>query len=216
MGTENIPSAAVSTDEVHAEKLMGGQKRNSRKRRILIFTLVSLMNVALLALLWSQLLTPAPNASQNQVGSLQGSSPLIGHPAPDFTLPVLNAHPTTKIHLAALKGKPVMLNFWASWCDPCKQEAPLLAATWKRVQGQGIVFLGVDFEDTQSDALSFLHTYGIPYQNVVDANGSTGIDYGITGVPETFFLNRQGIIVSKVIEELSEQTLLSNLRLITR
>lgn len=215
MGTENPLSADLSMHEEHIEKLQGGQKRSSRKRRILIFTLVSLLNVALLGLLWSQLLTPAQNQAQNQSGSLQGSSPLDGHPAPDFTLPVLSTHLTTKIHLAALKGKPVMLNFWASWCDPCKQEAPLLAATWKRVQSQGIVFLGIDFEDTQSDGLSFLHTYGITYQNVVDTSGSTGIDYGVTGVPETVFINRHGVIVSKVIGQLNEQTLMSNLQLIT-
>jgi len=108
-----------------------------------------------------------------------------------------------------------MLNFWASWCNPCKHEAPLLEATWQRVQGQGVVFIGVDYEDTQTDGLSFLNTYGITYTNVVDTSGATAINYGVTGVPETVFIDRHGIIVQKVIGELSEQTLKRNLQLLS-
>ncbi len=114
------------------------------------------------------------------------------------------------------KGKAVMLNFWASWCDPCKHEAPLLQATWQHVKGQGIVFLGIDFEDRQSDGLSFLQTYGITYPNVIDTNGSVAINYGVTGVPETVFIDRHGVFVHKVIGELTEQTLDSNLQLLSR
>jgi cytochrome c biogenesis protein CcmG, thiol:disulfide interchange protein DsbE len=173
---------------------------------------VSLANLALLVLLGSQLLTAAPNQSK------AGISPLIGHPAPDFTLAVLGplTSSASTIHLASLKGKPIMLNFWASWCIPCQDEAPLLQATWKSVQGQGIVFLGIDFEDSQSAGLNFLHTYGITYLNVTDGTGSTAINYGVSAVPETFFLDRRGVIVSKVIGELTEQTMQSNLQLIAR
>ena len=107
-----------------------------------------------------------------------------------------------------------MLNFWASWCDPCKHEAPLLSANWPIFQRQGVLFLGVDFQDTRSDGLAFLHTYGISYPNVVDSSGSTAINYGVSAVPETFFINRQGIIVSKVIGEVTEQSLQNNIHLI--
>src|SRR6266851_1558185 len=126
-----------------------------------------------------------------------GISPLIGHPAPDFTLTVLSSRPAPAIHLASLKGKPVMINFWASWCVPCQQEAPLLQSTWQHVQSQGIIFLGIDFQDDHTEGLNFLHTYKITYLNVVDVTGSIAINYGLTGVPETFFLNRRGVVVSK-------------------
>jgi len=171
---------------------------------------VGLVNLALLALLGSQLLTPAQNQSN------ASSSPLIGHPAPDFTLVVLSAHAGTavKMHLADLKGKPIVLNFWASWCDPCKHEAPLLQAMWRSAQSQGVIFLGVDFQDTRSAGLNFLQTYGITYPNVADDTGSTAINYGVTGVPETFFLDRHGVIVSKVIGELTAQTMQRNLQLL--
>jgi cytochrome c biogenesis protein CcmG, thiol:disulfide interchange protein DsbE len=206
MEVEKKPSEGALPDERHVRQLTGGQKRNARRRRFIIVFAVSIINVALLALLGSQLLIPAQDQSHSADSSLEG------HPAPDFTLATLNVHAAPKIELASLKGKPVMLNFWASWCDPCKHEAPLLETTWLRVQGQGIVFLGIDFQDTASGGLSFLRTYGITYPNVVDAAGSVAINYGVTGVPETYFLDRRGVVVQKVIGELTEQTLQSNLQ----
>lgn len=210
METEDRLFTSVSPNETQDEQRTVRRRRGSSKRHITIFVVVSLLCVGLLALLGSQLLVPASNQSDS------GNSPLIGRPAPDFTVAALSTHPVPTIHLTSLKGKPLLLNFWASWCGPCKHEAPLLQATWQRVQSQGIEFLGIDFQDTQSDGLSFLQMYGITYPNVVDTNGSVAINYGVTGVPETFFLNRQGVIVHKVIGELTEQTLQSNLQLITR
>ncbi|MFL5656130.1 MAG: TlpA family protein disulfide reductase [Ktedonobacteraceae bacterium] len=124
-----------------------------------------------------------------------GSSPLDGHPAPDFTLAALSTHPASAMHLASLKGKPVVLNFWASWCDPCKREAPIWQSIWQRVRSQGIVFIGVNYQDAQSDALNFLRTYGISYSNGVDPGSSTAISYGVTGIPETVFIDRRGVVV---------------------
>jgi len=212
MEIEEKPPEGVPPDEAHMEKLPEKPKRRTRRRRMLIFIAVSLFNVGLVALLASQLLVPA----QNQSGSTADNSPLIGHPAPDFTLAVLSAHPAPVLHLASFRGKPVVVNFWASWCDPCKHEAHLLEATWQHARSQGIVFIGVDYEDTQSDGLNFLQTYGITYANVVDSSGATAINYGVTGVPETVFIDRHGVIVHKVTGELSEQTLQDNLAMLSR
>src|SRR6266566_3778227 len=195
MQAEEQPSTiSTSPGKIPPEQFTRGRKSSTRRRRTIIVMVVSLVNLALLVLLGSQLLTPAQHQSN------AGKSPLIGHPAPDFTLAVLSAHAgaASKLHLADLKGKPSVLNFWASWCDPCKHEAPLLQATWRSTQSQGIIFLGVDFQDTRSAGLNFLQTYGITYPNVADDTGSTAINYGVTGVPETFFLDRHGVIVSKV------------------
>jgi cytochrome c biogenesis protein CcmG/thiol:disulfide interchange protein DsbE len=198
----------LSPGETKAEKGAGEHRRSGGKRRIVVFLAVSLACVALLALLGSQILVPA----QNQTNSV--ISPLLGHSAPDFTLAALSSRPAPAIHLASLKGKPVMINFWASWCVPCQQEAPLLQSTWQNVQSQGIIFLGIDFQDDHTEGLNLLRTYKITYLNVVDVTGSTAINYGLTGVPETFFLNRRGVVVSKVIGELTQQTLQSNLQVI--
>jgi len=212
MQAEEQPSVNTSPGDKSGEQLTGERKGRTQKRRIVLFVVASLLSVGLLALLGSQLLVPAQNQSD------AGSSPLIGHPAPDFTLAVLGPHSSaaSTIHLASLKGKPIMLNFWASWCIPCQHEAPLLQATWQSAQRPGIIFLGIDFQDAHSDGLNFLQTYGITYPNVADDTGSTTIDYGVSGIPETFFIDRQGVIVSKVIGELTRQTLQSNLQLLAR
>ncbi len=184
-------------------------RKGSRKRSITIFAVISLLNVGLLVFLWTQLLTPAQNAAQVQ-------DPLVGHPAPNFTLDALSLHSAAPISLANFKGKPVMLNVWSSTCVPCVNEAPLLQSLWRRVQSQGVVFIGIDFQDIKSDGLSFLKKYGVTYPNVLDASGSTAISYGVTGTPETLFINRQGVVVSRVAGELTEQTFQSNLKLISR
>ncbi len=187
------------------------QKSKSRRRRIIIFTVISLVNVGLLAVLWIALLTPAKNSNNSA-----GSDPLLSKPAPDFTLALLSKQAGKALHLADLKGKLVVINFWASWCDPCKQEAPLLQAQWQRAKAQGVVFIGIDFQDGQSAALSFVQQNDLTYTNVVDPNGSTGINYGVTGVPETFFIDRHGVIVNTVRKELTAQVLQSGVAALLR
>jgi cytochrome c biogenesis protein CcmG/thiol:disulfide interchange protein DsbE len=212
MGSMEAEGTPSEVDQAEKPEPARGRK-SSRRRNITIFIVVSMLNVGLLALLWTQLLTPAQNAGQNQANA---ADPLIGHPAPNFTLDALSLHAAPAISLASYKGRPVMLNVWSSTCVPCVDEASLLQAQWQRVKSQGIVFLGIDFQDVKSDGLSFLHKYGITYLNVLDATGSTAISYGVSGTPETIFINRAGIVASRVIGQLTEQTLQSNLQLISR
>ena len=202
-------------DNAQAEKQESVPKRKrSRKRSIIIFSVVTLLNIVVLAFLWTQLLTPA----QNTQGSSQTNTndPLIGHPAPNFTLDALNLRPDAPVSLASFKGKPIILNVWNSTCVPCMDEAHLLQSLWQKVKLQGVVFIGIDFQDLKGDGVNFLKTYGVTYQNVLDVSGSTAISYGVTATPETLFINRQGVVVSRVISELTEQSFQSNLQLITR
>ena len=188
--------------------VQGPVLKNKRKRRILIFCVVSLINVGLLALLVTQLLTPAPKAE---------SDPLVGHAAPDFSLAMLRPHSgQSALALSNFKGKPVVLNFWASWCDPCKEEAPLLESRWNQAQAQGkdVVFLGIDFQDSSNNSISFLQQYRITYPTVVDAQGSAAMKYGVTSLPQTIFISRNGTVLSRVPRELTTQALSSNLQLI--
>jgi cytochrome c biogenesis protein CcmG, thiol:disulfide interchange protein DsbE len=189
------------------------KRKGSRKRNITIFFVVSLLNVGLLALLWSQLLTPAQNQASSSGPT--AANPLQGRPAPDFRLAALSAGQGSTLDLASFKGRAVVLNFWSSSCVPCQQEAPMLQSTWRQLQEKGIVFVGVDFEDAQSDGLSFLQKYGITYPNALDANGATAINYGVTYTPTTYFINKQGVVVSMIPREMTAQELQKNVQLLT-
>ncbi len=116
-------------------------------------------------------------------------------PVPTVTLPALTAGPP--VALAALRGHPVVINFWASWCVPCREEAPLLEQVSKEYRNRGVVVLGIDTQDLEAPARAFLVRYGITYPNVRDPDGSVSRLFGATGVPETFFISPDGKIRGK-------------------
>jgi cytochrome c biogenesis protein CcmG/thiol:disulfide interchange protein DsbE len=207
-----MDTKAITSEKVGIQQKEAAKPR-SRKRSIIIFVVVSLLNVGLLIVLWTQLLTPRSGLSQDDKSSIVGfvASPLIGKPAPDFTLPVLNGN-GTKLHLANLKGKVVMVNFWASWCQPCRQEASVLQRVWTKWQSKDVVLLGVDGAEAEREALSFVHQHGITYQNVRDSmDGATAISYGATANPETFFINRDGVVAAHWIGPIDEQSVQAEL-----
>ena len=188
--------------------VQGSVLKNKRRRRILIFCAVSVVNVGLLAFILTQLLTPAP---------VSRSDPLIGHAAPNFSLTMLSTHSSTSvISLSNFKGKAVVLNFWASWCSPCQDEAPLLESAWKQshAQGKDVIFLGIDFQESSNAGTGFLEQYGITYPAVMDTDGSVASKYGVTSLPVTIFIQRNGTVVSRVAQQLTSQSLASNLQLI--
>jgi cytochrome c biogenesis protein CcmG/thiol:disulfide interchange protein DsbE len=124
-----------------------------------------------------------------------GKEAELGKPAPDFTLNRVGA--PGKLQLASLRGKVVVLNFWASWCYPCNQEAPTLQAAAKR-WGKRVVVLGVDVNDPTSDARKFARKFKLTYPLVHDNHNVTSPKYGLTGLPETFFIDRSGKLVGHV------------------
>lgn len=131
--------------------------------------------------------------------------------APDFTLPRLDRE--GHLRLEALRGKAVVLNFWASWCIPCKEEAPRLQAASRRWAAQGVVVVGIDSQDFRGDARRFVRRYGVTYPNVHDGAGKTRDSYGVTGLPETFFIDRRGKLVGDHVQgPVSERQLTDNIR----
>ena len=124
-----------------------------------------------------------------------GKEAKLGKPAPNFTLNRVGAPGT--LQLASLRGKVVVLNFWASWCYPCNQEAPTLQAAAKR-WGKRVVVLGVDVNDPTSDARKFARKFKLTYPLVHDNHNVTSPKYGLTGLPETFFIDRSGKLVGHV------------------
>ncbi len=196
-------------------------RQHSRKRNITVFVIVCLLNVGLLAILWTQLTTPAtvvPKGASHSVDdpSLTGfiSSPLIGRPAPDFKLSALNGsvNSAKQVHLADFKGRPVIINFWSSSCAPCQVETPFLQKSWSGLQQKGVSLIGIDGFEQVSNAQSFMQRYGVTYTNVQDnLDGATGISFGVTGNPETYFIDKNGVVVARWIGALNEQGLQSGL-----
>jgi cytochrome c biogenesis protein CcmG/thiol:disulfide interchange protein DsbE len=123
----------------------------------------------------------------------QQHAPRVGAAAPVFTLRRLDGGGT--VSLAALRGKPVVLNFWASWCIPCKTEAKALEQAWTQYRGRGVVFVGVDFHDVTGDARRFVAAHELTFPMVQDGSGDVTGSYGITQVPETYVLDRQGRVL---------------------
>jgi cytochrome c biogenesis protein CcmG/thiol:disulfide interchange protein DsbE len=123
-----------------------------------------------------------------------GRSPV----APDFSLRRLNGD--GQLRLRSLRGRAVVLNFWASWCVPCKQEAPLLETAAKRYRSAGLVVVGVDAQDFRSDARHFVQHYGLTYPIVHDDGTSTSTHYDVTGFPETWFIDRSGHVVGEHVK----------------
>lgn len=140
------------------------------------------------------------------LASKQGNTgnSLLAREAPGFTLELFDGNTVT---LSDLRGQPVVVNFWASWCSPCREEAADLENVWRDYKGQGVVFVGINVSDARQDALDYIKEFDITYSNGPDQGKKIYNTYGVTGFPETFFVNRQGIIVRKYVGPLDEQTL---------
>jgi cytochrome c biogenesis protein CcmG/thiol:disulfide interchange protein DsbE len=134
--------------------------------------------------------------------------PQLGDPAPDFTLMLLDG---SQMSLGDLRGQVAVVNFWASWCGPCRREAPALQQVWESYQDQGVAFLGLSYQDARNASQSFVEEFGITYPNGIDARGRISKSYGITGVPETFVIDRDGNVVWFNVGEVSADTLIEQL-----
>lgn len=144
-------------------------------------------------------------------------SPLVGRPAPAFSVTLFDGQ---KINLADLHGKVVFVNFWASWCPPCIAEAKDLEATWQQLKNDNVVFLGIEMQDTEANGRAFVEKFGVTYPNGADTSGRIAIDYGVWGIPESFFVDPDGRIVYKHVggigaEILAAKTAEARQRIIT-
>jgi cytochrome c biogenesis protein CcmG/thiol:disulfide interchange protein DsbE len=128
--------------------------------------------------------------------------------APDFSLTTFDGQ---TVNLSDLRGKVVVINFWASWCIPCRDEAPDLQRTWERYQERGVVFLGIAYTDTERNALAFIQQAGTTYPNGLDIRTRISARYHIQGVPETFIIDREGNVVEFVMAPLTEAELSARL-----
>jgi len=130
-------------------------------------------------------------------------SPLIGKPAPEFSVPSL-ADPGRMIGSEDLKGQVTIVNVWASWCAACRDEHPLLMELAAR---KIVPIVGLDYKDTRDEGLAWLRRFGDPYDSIAfDGDGRVGLDWGVYGVPETFVLDRNGVIRHKHIGPITRES----------
>ena len=148
-------------------------------------------------------------------GLLSGpeSSPLSEGRAPDFSLRLFDG---SQLSLSSLHDRVIVVNFWSSWCEPCRKEAPVLEKVWQEYQGQGVVFIGIAYKDTESKARAFLDEFDITYPNALDPGNRVARAYRVQGVPETFFI-KDGEIASLYIGPLTKDQLVTRIeRLLVR
>jgi cytochrome c biogenesis protein CcmG/thiol:disulfide interchange protein DsbE len=171
---------------------------------------------AFIALLAYGLAAKSPNTTIDD--GLARAEPVA---APSFELPVLEqgtlgprldarlrpALADGRIALAELRGIPVVLNLWASWCVPCREEAPTLERGWRGARGDGVLFLGLNMQDLPEDARAFMREFDTSYLNIRDQDNGVARDWGVTGLPETFFITRRGKVVGHVIGVVSGEQL---------
>lgn len=179
------------------------QARRGLGRRLLV-TLVLVVVGSFIGLLAWGLVHSGGRPGGLVINTKLGEVPLQQQPARDFTLDLFDGGTLT---LSNLQGKVVMVDFWASWCPPCRQEAPVLTQVYREYQAKGVEFVGVSIWDTERDAKSYIQRYGITYPNGLDEKGLVAIDYGVTGIPEKYFITRDGTVVKKFIGPMNEEKL---------
>jgi cytochrome c biogenesis protein CcmG, thiol:disulfide interchange protein DsbE len=166
---------AIDT-ETQREAAEPATPRRIRILRLLAFALVPLVFVAFVG--YTLLKTEPPDE-------------LVGSPMPEFSLPLLGTG--GRLGSDDLEGRPVVINFWASWCIPCREEARVLEAAWKKYGPQGVHVLGVNVQDSEEDARAFAKEFGVTYPIIRDKDLTLWTKLGVSGLPETFFVDADGV-----------------------
>ena len=129
---------------------------------------------------------------------------LVGKKAPSFVAPKVGGQ---LVSLENYKNKPLVLNFWDSWCQPCRDETPGMERIWRKYEDQGVVILGINVQDGEKEAERYISEFGVTFSNALDLDGSITVDYGVTGLPVTFFIDNDSVVTGRWVGSISEDRL---------
>ena len=129
---------------------------------------------------------------------------LVGKKAPSFVAPKVGGQ---LVSLENYKNKLLVLNFWASWCPPCRDETPGMERIWRKYEDQGVVILGINVQDGEKEAERYISEFGVTFSNALDLDGSITVDYGVTGLPVTFFIDNDSVVTGRWVGSISEDRL---------
>ncbi len=177
-----------------------------RRRTIASLVVAVLLSGALVVVLFARLMAAGQAVSTDPV------SPIVGHSAPNFTVTTWNGNVGQVLKLSDFAGKPVVVNFFGSWCAECAEEQPVMNAAWQKYQSQGVQFIGIAFWDKQQTATTYLQQQSVTYPCGPDPSGTAVVDYAVTGAPETAFISRSGVVVSKFIGPIDDGSLDSSIQ----
>ena len=136
----------------------------------------------------------------------------VGKPAPAFTLSRLDGG--APLSLSQYAGRAVVLNFWASWCIPCKQENPALVRAYERYRTSDVVIIGILYQDSTDSGRAYVRDLGVLWPTVADEDGRVSLSYGVFGIPETYFIGADGVIAGRHIGPIDERTLITGIEAI--
>jgi cytochrome c biogenesis protein CcmG/thiol:disulfide interchange protein DsbE len=173
-------------------------------RRTLVLVAIGIPVVLLSALLVWATIRAGGQAGGRFVNDELGEVRIDPRPAPGFDLAALDG---STLSLADYRGKVVMVDFWTSWCPPCARETPVLASVYDRYRYAPVEFIGISIWDRGQDAIRFVDQYGVSYPVAIDHDGRVAIDYGVTGIPEKFFIDPEGRLVRRFVGPMDDRTL---------
>lgn len=200
-----MPISSSSNPESEMEQSVEKTAVNTRfQDRRIIFLVVAIPLIGIMSLfIWG--VTQAEGvAGRPGVNSSLGEVDVEPILATDFEIQLYTGE---SLRLSDLRGKVVMVDFWSSWCPPCRAEAPTLAQAYLDYQGMPVEFIGIDVWDTEKGARDYMERYGVTFPTGADPEGRISVEYGLTGIPEKYFIDGNGVIRQKYVGPMDSETL---------